>query len=115
MNLGFPLWSDTYLPAVTLGRGRRGGALVNWCGGLVDRRGIPLLRAQGAAGGASLVVLVMRHGGYRDPPSTLSPANLEHPQALSISRLSLYLNKQRSGVTAFSCRRNPLSKIEAPA
>lgn len=40
---------------------------MNWCGGLVDGRGISLLGAQGAAGGASLVVLVMRHGGYRGP------------------------------------------------
>lgn len=57
---------------------------MNWCGGLVDGRGIPLLGAQGAAGGASLVVLVMSHGGHRGPPSTLSPADLEHPQALSM-------------------------------
>lgn len=70
---------------------------MNWCGDLVDGRGIPLLRAQGAAGGASLVVLVMRHGGHRGPPSTLSPADLEHPQALSISLLSVHLRKQRSG------------------
>lgn len=36
---------------------------MNWCGGLVDRRGAPLLGAHGAAVGASLVVLVVRHGG----------------------------------------------------
>lgn len=115
MNLYFPLWSETYLPAVTLGGGRRGGALVNWCGGLVDRRGIPLLGAQGAAGGASLVVLMMRHGGHRGPPSTLSPADLEHPQALSISLLSVHLKNKGQGVTAVSCHHNQLSKIEAPA
>lgn len=74
---------------------------MNWCGGLVDGRGISLLGAQGAAGGASLVVLVMRHGGYRGPPSTLSPADLEHPQALSISLLCVHLKKQRSGGYSF--------------
>lgn len=68
---------------------------MNWCGGLVDGCGIPLLGAQGAAGGASLVVLVMRHGGHRGPPSTLSPADLVHPQSLSISLLSVHLKKQR--------------------
>lgn len=58
---------------------------MNWCGGLVDRRGIPLLGAQGTASEASLVVLVMRHGAHRGPPSALSPADLEHPQTLSTS------------------------------
>lgn len=73
---------------------------MNWCGGLVDGRGISLLGAQGAAGGASLVVLVMRHGD-ETPPSTLSPADLEHPQALSISLLCVHLKKQRSGGYSF--------------
>lgn len=72
---------------------------MNWCGGLVDGCGIPLLGAQGAAGGASLVVLVMRHGGHRGPPSTLSPADLVHPQSLSISLLSVHLKKTKE-VTA---------------
>lgn len=38
---------------------------MNRCGGLVDWRGAPLLRAHGAAVGASLVVLVVRHGGHQ--------------------------------------------------
>lgn len=62
------LWLKNYLPAVALGRGGGGGALVNWCGGLVDWRGAPLLRAHGAAMGASLVVLVMGHGGHQLAP-----------------------------------------------
>lgn len=36
---------------------------MNWCGALVDGREAPLLRAHGAAMGASLVVLVVRHVG----------------------------------------------------
>lgn len=64
---------------------------MNWRGGLVDGCGSPLLGAQGAAGGASLVVLVMRHGGHCGPPSTLSPADLGHPRALLISLLSVCL------------------------
>lgn len=55
-----------YLPAVALGGGRGGGALVNGCGDLVDRRGAPLLRAHGAP----MVVLVMGHDGHRLPPQT---------------------------------------------
>lgn len=82
MSLYFGPWSETHLPAVTLGGGRGGGALVNWCGRLVDGHGGPLLGAQGAAGRASLVVLLMRHGGRCGPPSTLSPADLEHPRVL---------------------------------
>lgn len=76
---------------------------MNWCGDLVDGRGVPLLpRAQGAAGGASLVVLVVRHSSHRGPPSTLSPADLEHPQAISVSLLSVHLKeKQRSGGYSF--------------
>lgn len=62
----FPLWLGNYLSAVTLGRWRGGGALVNWSGGLVDRRGAPLLRAHGAA----MVVLVVRHGGHQLAPWT---------------------------------------------
>lgn len=69
MNV-FLLQPENYLPAVTLGGGRGGGALVNWCGGFVDRRGTPLLRAHGAAMGASLVVLVMRHGWHQSAPQT---------------------------------------------
>lgn len=89
---------------------------MNWCGGLVDGRGIPLLGAQGAAGGASLVVLVVRHSGHRGPPSTLSPAELEHPQAISVSLLSVHLRKNKVlEVTAFSCHHNPLAKIKDPA
>lgn len=91
---------QTYLPAVTLGGGRGGGALVDWCGHLVDGHGSPLLGAQGAAGRASLVVLMMRHGGQCGPPSTLSPADLEHPRAL-ISLLSVHLKEQRSGGYGF--------------
>lgn len=55
-----------YLPAVALGGGRGGGALVNGCGDLVDRRGAPLLRAHGAP----MVVLVMGHDGHRVAPWT---------------------------------------------
>lgn len=64
---------ENYLPAVALGGRRGGGALVNWRGGLVDWRGAPLLRAQGAAVGAALVVLVVRHGGYRPGGSVVLP------------------------------------------
>lgn len=37
---------------------------MNWCGGLIERCGAPLLGAHGAALGASRVVLVVRHGGH---------------------------------------------------
>ena len=43
---------------------------MNRCGGLVDWRGAPLLGTHGAAMGASLVVLVVRHGGHRLAPWT---------------------------------------------
>lgn len=62
---GFLPCPGNYLPAVALGGGRGGGALVNRCGGLVDWRGAPLLRAHGAAMGASMVMLVVRHGERR--------------------------------------------------
>lgn len=77
---------------------------MNWCGGLVDGRGIPLLGAQGAGGVAPLVVLVMSHGGHRGPPLTLSSADPEHPQAPSISCPSIW-KKQRSG--AYGLRMSP--------
>lgn len=37
---------------------------MNWRGGLIDRCGAPLLGAHGTALGATLVVLVVRHGGH---------------------------------------------------
>lgn len=43
---------------------------MNRCGGLVDWHGGPLLGAQGTAVGASLVVLVVRHGGHQLAPWT---------------------------------------------
>lgn len=41
---------------------------MNRRGGLVDWRGAPLLRAHGAAVRASLIVLVVRHGGHQVAP-----------------------------------------------
>lgn len=118
MSLYLGPWSETHLPAVTLGGGRGGGALVNWCGRLVDGHGSPLLGAQGAAGRASLVVLLMRHGGRCGPPSTLSPADLEHPRALqSLCCLHIWENKGQE-VTAswgYGFHLNPSSRLQAPA
>ena len=62
---GFLLLPENYLPAVTLGGGRGGGALVNRSAGLVHWRGAPLLRAHGAAVGAPLVVMMLRHVGHQ--------------------------------------------------
>lgn len=61
----FLAWPENYLPTVALGRRRGGGALVNRCGGLVHGREAPVLRAHGAALGASLVVMVVRHGRHQ--------------------------------------------------
>lgn len=60
-------WSEKvhYLPAVSLGRRRGGGTLLNRCGGLAHWREAPLLGAQGAAVEASLVLMVLRHGGHQ--------------------------------------------------
>lgn len=73
---------------------------MNWCGGLVARRGAPLLRAQGAAVGASVVVLVVRHGGLCGPPSALGLADQVHPLTLSLShsQLDAHLKKKHQGV-----------------
>lgn len=67
----------TYLPAVALGGGGGGGALVHRRGGLVDRRGAPLLRAQGAP----VVVLVVGHAD-----EAAAAARHYAPQTLSILR-----------------------------
>lgn len=67
--IGFLLLLEYYLPAVPL-RGRGGwGALVDRCGGL-DWHRTPLLRAYGAAVGASLVLMMVRHGGHQSAPWT---------------------------------------------
>lgn len=42
---------------------------MNWCGGLIDGCGAPLLRAHGAAMGAS-IVLVVRHDRHQLAPFT---------------------------------------------
>lgn len=98
---GFLLWPGNYLPAVALGRGRGGGALVNRCGGLVDWRGAPLLRAHGAAVVASLVVLVVRHGGHRLAPWTSLSTGPRRSGAssdtFSHSLLAVHLKNKRSG------------------
>lgn len=85
---------------------------MDWCGRLVDGHGSLLLGAQGAAGRASLVVLLMRHGGQRGPPSRLSPADLEHPRALqSLCCLHICESKGQK-VTASSGHLNPSSRVD---
>lgn len=74
---------------------------MNRCGGLVDWHGGPLLRAHGAAVGASLVVLVVRHGGHRLAPWTSLSTGPRRSGAssdtFSHSLLAVHLKNKRSG------------------
>lgn len=92
-----PLWPGNYLPAVALGRGRGRGALVNRCGGgLVDWGATPLLRAHGAAMGATLVLVVVRHVGHQLAPWTSLSTGPRGSAASSDTRsqLAVHLKKK---------------------
>ena len=93
-----PLWPGNYLPAVALGRGRGRGALVNRCGGgLVDWGATPLLRAHGAAVGATLVLVVVRHVGHQLAPWTSLSTGPRGSAASSDTRsqLAVHLKKKK--------------------
>lgn len=72
---------------------------MNRCGGLIDWRGAPLLRAHGAA----MVVLVVRHCGHQLAPwtslSTGPCRSGASSDSVSSSLLAVHLKKQGQEVT----------------
>lgn len=76
---------------------------MNRCGGLIDWRGAPLLRAHGAAMGASMIVLVVRHGRHQLAPCTsLSTGPCRSgasSETVSSSVLAVHLKNEGQEVT----------------